>query len=98
MEPWDAGPPCNAYLVDEIKELPSNGALLALGGIAHRALIKALKLRQADYPFAHAAQYDLPDGRKFFSSYHPSRYNLHTGKLTAECFARVINMIRESLG
>jgi uracil-DNA glycosylase family 4 len=88
---------CNAYLVDEIKELPSSGALLALGGVAHRALIKALKLRQADYPFAHAAQYDLPDGRKLFSSYHPSRYNIHTGKLTAECFARVINMIREAL-
>jgi uracil-DNA glycosylase family 4 len=89
---------CNAYLVDEIKDLPASGAVLALGGVAHRAVVKALKLRQADYPFGHAAQYDLPDGRKFFSSYHPSRYNLHTGKLTAECFARVINMIRESLG
>ena len=89
---------CNAFLIDEIKDLPPGGALLALGGVAHRAVIKALGLRQADYPFAHAAQYDLPDGRKIFSSYHPSRYNLHTGKLTAECFAHVINMIREALG
>jgi uracil-DNA glycosylase family 4 len=89
---------CNAFLVDEIHDLPCGGALLALGGVAHRAVIKALELRQADYPFAHAAQYDLPDGRRFFSSYHPSRYNLHTGKLTAECFAQVIKMIRESLG
>ena len=88
---------CNAFLVDEISELPSSGALLALGGVAHRAVIKALKLRQADYPFAHAAHYDLKDGRKLFSSYHPSRYNIHTGKLTAECFAQVIDMVREAL-
>ncbi len=88
---------CNAFLVDEIRDLPSGGALLALGGVAHRAVIKALELRQADYPFAHAAQYDLQNGRMLFSSYHPSRYNIHTGKLTAECFARVINMIREAL-
>jgi len=88
---------CNAFLVDEISDLPSDGALLALGGVAHRAVIKALGLRQADYPFAHAAQFELPDGRQFFSSYHPSRYNIHTGKLTAACFARVIKNIREAI-
>jgi uracil-DNA glycosylase family 4 len=89
---------CNTYLVAEIADLPSGGALLALGGVAHRAVIKALGLRQADYPFVHAAQYDLEDGRKLFSSYHPSRYNIHTGKLTAERFAQVINLVREALG
>ncbi|MDC1287985.1 uracil-DNA glycosylase [Gammaproteobacteria bacterium] len=88
---------CNAFLIDEISALPNAGALLALGGVAHRAVIKALKLRQADYPFAHAAHYNLQDGRQLFSSYHPSRYNLHTGKLTAACFAQVIKKIREAL-
>jgi uracil-DNA glycosylase family 4 len=87
---------CNTFLRDEISDLPATGALLALGGVAHRAVIKALQLRQADYPFAHAAHYPLPDGRLLFSSYHPSRYNLHTGKLTAEYFERVLNKIREA--
>jgi len=88
---------CNAFLLDEINELPSGGALLALGGVAHRAVIKALQLRQVDFPFAHAAQYDLEDGRQLFSSYHPSRYNVHTGKLTAERFAQVIQLVRGAL-
>jgi uracil-DNA glycosylase len=88
---------CNTFLRGEIKGVPSAGAVLALGGIAHRAVIKALELRQADYPFAHAAHYLLQDGRRLFSSYHPSRYNLHTGKLTAACFERVLEKIREAL-
>ncbi len=89
---------CNAFLISEIMSLPSNGALLNLGGVAHRAVIKALGLRQAAHPFKHALCYNLEDGRKIFSSYHPSRYNINTGKLTYESFARVILDIREALG
>ena len=88
---------CNAFLTAEINTLPTSGALLTLGGVAHRAVIKALGLPQAAYPFKHAQRYDLADERKLFSCYHPSRYNINTGKLTVESFARVIVDVREAL-
>jgi uracil-DNA glycosylase family 4 len=89
---------CNTFLTSEIMSLPSNGALLSLGGVAHRAVIRALGLRQAAHPFKHALCYNLEDGRRLFSSYHPSRYNINTGILTYESFTRVILDIREALG
>jgi len=88
---------CNRFLQDEIRELPAGGVLLTLGGIAHRAVTRALGLRNAEYPFARAAAYDL-DGRcTLFSSYHPSRYNLNTGRISAASFAAVFGRIRELL-
>lgn len=88
---------CSAYLQDEINQLPTGGVLLTLGGIAHRAATRALGLRNAQYPFARSARYDLPGKRQLFSSYHPSRYNLNTGKITPESFAAVFSGIRERL-
>ena len=88
---------CSHFLQAEISELPPGGVLLTLGGIAHRAVTRALGLRNAEYPFAKSAIFDLHNGRKLFSSYHPSRYNLHTGKITAESFAVVFAGIREVL-
>lgn len=88
---------CNRFLQDEICALPPGGVLLTLGGIAHRAVTRALGLRNADYPFTSAAVYDLDGRRKLFTSYHPSRYNLNTGRITAQSFARVFVRIREAL-
>jgi len=91
------GNSCNRFLAEEIIDMPSAGVLLTLGGIAHRMTIRALGLRQTTYPFAHGKQYQLEDDRQIFTSYHPSRYNINTGRLTPEDFARVIHSIRELL-
>ena len=93
---------CNRFLHAEIKQLPSNSVVLTLGAIAHRAVIRALGLRQNIFPFRHAGQYSLEDEehsniRQLFTSYHPSRYNVNTGKITAASFARVFASIREVL-
>jgi uracil-DNA glycosylase len=88
---------CNPYLQDEIGALPPGGVLLTLGGLAHRAVTRALGLRNAEYPFARAAVYRLDARRTLFSCYHPSRYNLNTGRITAASFAAVFGRIRELL-
>lgn len=79
---------CNRYLANELEELPAGSVILALGGIAHRAVIKALKLRQASYPFGHEAFHDLGHVR-MLDSYHCSRYNTNTGRLTVDMFESV---------
>lgn len=79
---------CNRYLASELEGLPAGSVILALGGIAHRAVIKALKLRQASYPFGHEALHDLGQVR-MLDSYHCSRYNTNTGRLTADMFESV---------
>jgi uracil-DNA glycosylase len=58
---------------------------------------RALGLRNAEYPFARAAVYGLDGQRTLFSSYHPSRYNLNTGRISAASFAAVFARIRELL-
>jgi uracil-DNA glycosylase family 4 len=93
---------CNRFLRTEIKQLPSSSIVLTLGAIAHRAVIRALGLQQSAFPFQHGAQYSLQDDegsniRQLFTSYHPSRYNVNTGKITAASFARVFASIREVL-
>ena len=77
--------------------IPPGGVLFTLGGIAHRMVIKALGLREIAYPFGHGNRYQLENDRQLFASYHPSRYNINTGRLTAEAFARVVHDIREVL-
>ncbi|MFK8053673.1 MAG: uracil-DNA glycosylase [Woeseiaceae bacterium] len=81
---------CNHFLANELALLPDGGVILALGGIAHKAIIRAFGLRQADYKFGHAAVHDLPDGLTLVNSYHCSRYNTQTRRLTTEMFETVI--------
>ena len=89
---------CNAYLVAELETMPAGSVLLALGGIAHRAVIRALGLKQADFPFGHAAEHRLSDGVVLLDSYHCSRYNTNTGRLTPEMFRDVFARARTLLG
>ncbi len=84
---------CNGFLAAELATLPADGIVLALGGIAHRAVVKALGLRQADFKFAHAALHDIGDFR-MLDSYHCSRYNTNTGRLTADMFSDVFRQAR----
>jgi uracil-DNA glycosylase family 4 len=87
---------CNDFLANELATLADGSVILALGGIAHRAIIKALGLRQADFKFGHAALHDL--GRlRLLDSYHCSRYNTNTGRLTDEMFDAVFAQVRELL-
>ncbi|NBU58796.1 MAG: uracil-DNA glycosylase [Betaproteobacteria bacterium] len=89
---------CNAYLVHDLASHPAGGVVIALGTIAHQAVLDALGLRRAAYAFAHGAQHALPDGRLLIDSYHCSRYNTSTKRLTAEMFAAVFAAARAHLG
>ena len=87
---------CNRFLASELALLPAGAVVLALGGIGHRAVIKAMGRRQADYKFAHAAVHDLGDFR-LLDSYHCSRYNTNTGRLTEAMFDSVFATARKLL-
>ena len=87
---------CNTFLAAELETLPPEAVVLALGGIAHRAVVKARGLRQADYKFGHAALHDL-DAFRLLDSYHCSRYNTNTGRLTPAMFDAVFAEARNLL-
>ena len=88
---------CNGYLVAEIGELPDGAAVLALGAVAHRAVLMAVGLPRGRHRFAHAAQHQLPRGMTLYDSYHCSRYNTQTRRLTPEMFRSVLTRVRGHL-
>lgn len=88
---------CNPYLQAELRQLPPDGVLLALGQIAHTALLRTLGLRVSQYKFAHGAQHALPSGVHLVDSYHCSRYNTNTRRLTPQMFDEVFQQIRALL-
>ena len=88
---------CNQFLAGELSDVSESSVVLALGGIAHRAIIRAFGLRQADYKFGHAAEYRLPGRFLLLDSYHCSRYNTNTKRLTAQMFDTVFVRAREIL-
>jgi uracil-DNA glycosylase len=79
---------CNGYLAAELVSL-APPAVLALGRIAHEAVLRALGQRLADHPFAHAAEHALPNGTWLIDSFHCSRYNTQTRRLTEDMFRSV---------
>ena len=81
---------CNGYLRAEIAALPRGAALMALGTVSHQAILRALDLKLKDYPFKHGACHELPGGRALFDSYHCSRYNTNTRRLTPAMFDAVV--------
>lgn len=85
---------CNRYLVPE---LDAASVILALGGVAHKAVVKALGARQAALPFAHAAEHALDNKRTLLDSYHCSRYNTQTRRLTPAMFDAVFARARTLL-
>jgi uracil-DNA glycosylase len=88
---------CNSYLAAELSGMPANGALLALGTVAHEAILRALALAPREFRFAHAAEHALPRAMRLFDSYHCSRYNTNTRRLTAAMFEAVFARIAEHL-
>ncbi len=81
---------CNAYLREELAQSRKARVILALGAIAHAAVLRAYDLRTAAYRFAHGAEHALQGGRVLLDSYHCSRYNTQTRRLTATMFESVI--------
>ena len=81
---------CNRYLEAELAQSPEVRVILALGAIAHTAVLRAHGLRVGEYRFAHAAEHALPGGRVLLDSYHCSRYNTQTRRLTAAMFEAVV--------
>jgi uracil-DNA glycosylase family 4 len=88
---------CNGYLAAEIAGLTDGTAILALGNIAHQAVLRALGLKLKDHPFGHGAVHALPRGMALYDSYHCSRYNTQTKRLTAAMFEAVFADIRSHL-
>jgi uracil-DNA glycosylase family 4 len=88
---------CNPFLEAEIAAMPELRAVLALGLVAHKAVLRALGLVAARYPFAHGAMHQLPTGLLLADSYHCSRYNTNTGRLTEAMFHEVFAELRARL-
>lgn len=88
---------CNQYLQAELAAMPKDGVILALGIIAHKAVVKALGLRQAEHAFAHGRHHGLSGKRQLLDSYHCSRYNTQTGRLTAQMFRDVFTKVKKIL-
>jgi uracil-DNA glycosylase family 4 len=88
---------CNRFLADELKSLPRVKVILALGSIAHDAVLVGSGLKKSAAKFGHAARHDLPRGRVMFDSYHCSRYNTNTGRLTTEMFRDVVGKAAQAL-
>jgi uracil-DNA glycosylase family 4 len=84
---------CNAFLASEITAMPRLRAVLALGGTAHNAVLRVHGLRPARVPFHHGAIHALTEGRLLADSYHVSRLNTNTGRLTEAMFHAVVETL-----
>jgi uracil-DNA glycosylase len=80
---------CRPFLAAEIASMPQLRAIVALGAVAHHAVLAALGLSRARFPFAHGHLHALPGGPWLADSYHCSRYNTNTGRLSAAMFEQV---------
>ncbi len=88
---------CNRYLAEELRSAPETRVIIALGNVAHGAILRALELKPATFAFAHGARHALPDGRILIDSYHCSRYNTQTKRLTAAGFAAIFDLASREL-
>ena len=89
---------CNPYLVAELAAMPSVRGVLALGGLSHKAVLRARGLKASHVPFQHGVLHELPDGFLLADSYHVSRLNTNTGRLTTPMFEAVVEALVERLG
>jgi uracil-DNA glycosylase family 4 len=81
---------CNGYLATELAGLDDGTVILALGAIAHGAVLRACGLKAGAAKFAHGAEFALPRGITLVDSYHCSRYNTNTGRLTQAMFRETV--------
>jgi uracil-DNA glycosylase len=88
---------CSTFINAELQALRPGSLLLALGTIAHTAVLRSFRLRLADFKFGHGAEHRLPHDLVLLDSYHCSRYNTNTGRLTEAMFHRVFARAQEIL-
>jgi uracil-DNA glycosylase len=89
---------CNQYLSAELAQSKAARVMLALGAIAHHSVLRAYGLAPGKYKFAHAAEHDIGEGRVLIDSYHCSRYNTQTRRLTTPMFEAVVERARHLTG
>jgi uracil-DNA glycosylase len=89
---------CRRFLGARLTELPNLRIIVALGRIAHESVVNVFGLKQKAAPFGHGAKAALSKDITLFDSFHCSRYNTNTGKLTTEMFESVFNEVRSRLG
>jgi uracil-DNA glycosylase family 4 len=88
---------CNGFLRARVAALPNVCAIIALGRIAHDSTLTAFGCRKSQFPFAHGARHALREGLELFDSFHCSRYNTNTRRLTPDMFRSVFAAVREIL-
>ncbi|WP_394753744.1 uracil-DNA glycosylase [Crenothrix sp.] len=88
---------CNHFLAAELNTLPKSSVILALGTVAHQAVLKGYQLKATSAVFAHNAQHPLEYDRFLVDSYHTSRYNINTKRLTKTMFTEVFMTIERLL-
>ena len=84
---------CNGFLVAEMAAMPNLRGVLALGGVAHKAVLRARGLRASHAAFVHGQIHALPDGLRLVDSYHVSRLNTNTGRLTPAMFESAVGTL-----
>lgn len=89
---------CNTYLANELNDLKAGSIILALGIIAHNSILKALNLTRSNYEFSHSGRHILPNGLILYDSYHCSRYNTQTKRLTEAMFFDIFSTITKERG
>lgn len=85
---------CNPFLIKELAAMTNLKLILSLGLTSHQAVLRNFKLKVKDYKFAHGAVHQLPNGLMLLDSYHTSRYNVSTGRLTQAMFDAIVEKAR----
>ena len=88
---------CQSFLITEIAMMKNLRVILALGGVAHRTVLSAFGKKQSTFPFSHGARHELNCELSLMDSYHCSRYNTNTGRLTTKMFNDVFQDVTSLL-
>ena len=89
---------CNVFLQEELDALKKGSVVIALGSVAHAAVLRAQNLILAQHKFGHQHEYALPSGLWLLDSYHCSRYNTQTKRLTEKMFQNIFARAQELMG
>jgi uracil-DNA glycosylase len=89
---------CQPWLEAELKFLPNLRVILGIGRIGHEAWLEVCGLRKSAFEFGHGLEHQLPDGRVLLDSYHVSRQNTQTGRLTTAMFDTILERAKILVG
>jgi uracil-DNA glycosylase family 4 len=89
---------CIGFIGAEIQDLPKGAVILALGQVAHDVVMRVFELKLSTHKFRHGGELALPDDRILLSSYHCSRYNTQTRRLTEQMFTTIVSRAKQLSG